>query len=383
MKLGLLKIIFRFNILVLLLFFYRNALYWLNTITYKQTISDPLINLSILALVLIGIIIIVGNIKYIVFKGIHLIAFLWIVGMFFVFLYNIGNWLMFLRCILWPILFESTYIYTLRIKRVDYILYRFYHIVVVIGIIIFFESMIFYSFGDSSNMIYFIILTTPFLLQTNNRNYLLFLLICVTILSILSSKRSIILAMGLFWIIIGIINCIQKKQVFLTLVLGIIISITSVYSFQYIDKINGSISSRMESDDITSGRNAIYEMTWLMIVNSPSENIIIGHGHDTVRQHSLLRISAHNEWLEILYDYGVLMLILYLCLWIYMIKKWIYLYKSQSRYLTSYTMCLCIWAVMSMVSQLVVYVSYVLYLFMFLAFVEAKTSQYKLYNKLH
>ena len=119
MKLGLLKLIFRFYILVLLLFFYRNAQFWQNTITYRMSVSDPLINISILALIVLGFVVILDNIKFITFRGIHLIALLWILGMLLVFIYNGGSWVICLRCILWPVLFETIYIFTLRIYGVD------------------------------------------------------------------------------------------------------------------------------------------------------------------------------------------------------------------------------------------------------------------------
>lgn len=375
MKSGFLKILFRLYIFILLLFFYRNALFWLDMIIYKKEMNDIILHLLFITLDALSFVIILGNIKYILFKGIHLIAGLWILFMILVFVYNSGGWLVLMRCILWPLLFEVTYIFSLRINNIDEKLYKFYLAIICIGLYVFIDSMLAISFSDASNMIYFVLLTGPFILLVKNTKFAISFLVILTCLAIISSKRSMMLALILFWFIIGIVYIIRTKRIILTVIFGTIITFVSLYSFQYIERINGgSVSRRMDSEDITSGREIIYEYTWSMILNSSIDHIIWGNGHQAVKRDSILDKSAHNEWLEILYDYGAIMLFIYLCLWIYMIKKWCCLYKNKSKYFLSYTLCICIWAVMSITSQLIIYVSYVLYLFMFIAFIEANTA---------
>ncbi len=84
-----------------------------------------------------------------------------------------------------------------------------------------------------------------------------------------------------------------------------------------------------------------------------------------------MQISAHNEYLEIIYDYGLIALIVYLGLWIYVIKQFIFHYRNDTVYFIPYALSICIFAVMSVVSQLVLYVSYFLYLVMFWGIVQA------------
>jgi O-antigen ligase len=149
-----------------------------------------------------------------------------------------------------------------------------------------------------------------------------------------------------------------------------------------VDNISGNgLSSRTvdyKKEDISNGRELIYNVTWNMIVNSTNAQLIFGHGHNSVRADSPLRISAHNDFLEIIYDYGIIALMIYMGLWIYVIKQFIFHYRNNTIYFIPYTLSVCIFAVMAIVSQLVVYVSYFLYLVMFWGIVQAAKEKWLL-----
>ena len=134
---------------------------------------------------------------------------------------------------------------------------------------------------------------------------------------------------------------------------------------------------------MSNGRETIYEYTWQMIMNSDVEEWVLGHGHNAVFEDSPLTISAHNEFLEVIYDYGIIVLVLYLFFWLYVVRRWLFHMRCQTIYYIPYTLSICIFAVMAMVSQLILYASYFLYLVMFWAAVEAVTeNDYKEYRRL-
>jgi len=108
-----------------------------------------------------------------------------------------------------------------------------------------------------------------------------------------------------------------------------------------------------------------------MIVKSSPSHILLGHGHNAVKRESIMDISAHNEFLEIIYDYGIIILLVYIGLWVYVVRQWLYHYRNNTPDFIPYTLSVCIFAVMAMVSQLVLYVSYFLYLVMFWGMVHA------------
>ena len=152
------------------------------------------------------------------------------------------------------------------------------------------------------------------------------------------------------------------------------------------DLTEGHLSERIyandtASGDITNGRENIYIVTMEMVKNTRLSHLILGNGHNGVRRDSPLTISAHNEILEILYDYGIIMLLLYIGLWVYVLKQWHYHYRHDTIFFLPYTMSVCFFAVMAMVSQLVLYCSYFLYLVMFWGFVEALKDKIYSYSE--
>jgi O-antigen ligase len=188
------------------------------------------------------------------------------------------------------------------------------------------------------------------------------------------------LAISLFWAIYGFKFLFSKGKKRLAIIMSVVFLGIAYGAIKVVDNISdGGLSSRTvdyEKEDITNGREYIYTITWEMIVKSTNTQLILGHGHNAVRRDSPLEISAHNDYLEIIYDYGIIALILYLGLWIYVIKQFFFHYRNNTVYFVPYALSICIFAVMSVVSQLVVYVSYFLYLVMFWAIVQAAKDTY-------
>ena len=186
-----------------------------------------------------------------------------------------------------------------------------------------------------------------------------------------------ILALVLFWGFVELKYLLGRGRKGLAVVVTAVMVIAMYGSFSVADDLTeGRLSERIsgedvKSGDITNGREAIYLVTIEMIKHSSPEHILLGNGHNGVRRDSPLEISAHNEFLEIIYDYGVIILLVYLGLWVYVLREWYFHYRSNTVFFLPYTMSVCIFAVMAMVSQLVLYCSYFLYLVMFWGIVAA------------
>lgn len=79
----------------------------------------------------------------------------------------------------------------------------------------------------------------------------------------------------------------------------------------------GRIEDTLEGD--TSNRTRIYGAALRSWINAPSFlNLIFGYGTDGTL--SQIGIRAHNDWLEILVDYGILGVVMYLSFFICLIK---------------------------------------------------------------
>ncbi|MBQ6087126.1 MAG: O-antigen ligase family protein [Bacteroidales bacterium] len=366
--------IYKVYILLLLVFFWRTAVFWFNNRYHGVQQSGLLLYIALVGIELLSVILILTSPKFKKKdKGIHIICAIWEIMMLVVLVYNhaaIGNYA---KCLAWPLFFESTYLFIRADRRLLSGFRRIYYVFLAFGLVALFSAMILIGFGGQTNMVYFVSLTAPVILITNNKRQRNIILIVMTFIAVLSMKRSMMLAIVLFWVAIGAKYLLGGAKKGVAFLVSILVLAAAYGSFKIVDSVSGGyLGSRFDNEgDISNGRELIYTVTLEMIMKSSNADKILGHGHNAVDRDSLLEISAHNEFLEITYDYGILILIVYLGLWVYVVKEWWYHYHNETEFFIPYTMSICIFAVMAMVSQLVLYVSYFLYLVMFWAMVAA------------
>lgn len=368
-------VLFRVFFIFLFLFFWRTAVYWVN-FEYGRTAQDVLLYVFLVITMLIGTFLINKNYKLIPSKPIHYLALAWFVLMIVVAVYNQTALSITLKSLMWPIVFEVTYIYSKINVEAEKYFRKYFFLLAIMGLFFVLGKLILVNFSAASNLVYFFILPMPFLLRTNDSRKLYLLFFVMSAMAILSGKRSMILSIAMFLLIWGFFNTVKRKKTSQSIFLLLFIVGLTIYSFQNFRLLSeGRVVKRMAAEDVTNGREAIYDVTILMIENSSIDHKILGNGHNAVRRDSPMDISSHNEWLEIIYDYGYIAIGLYICLWIIMLYNWYKLYKTKSPYFIPYSLLICVWGVMSMVSQLILYASYVLYLFMFVAFIEARQDK--------
>ena len=361
-------------VLLLLVFFWRTAVFWFNNRYAGVEKSGLMLYVALLGVELLSVILILVSAKK--NKGnrsIHLICILWEIMMMVVLVYNhapIGNYA---KCLAWPLFFESSYLFMRADRKLLFSFRRMFYILIALGMVILLGAMVLIGFGGQTNMVYFVILPVPVVLITRNKRLRNIILIAATFIAVLSMKRSMMLAMVLFWVILGFKYVLGGAKKGVAILLSILVIVAAYGSFRIVNNVSGgALSSRFnDEEDISNGREYIYTITLDMIMKSSLADKILGHGHNAVGRDSILEVSAHNEFLEITYDYGILILIVYLGLWVYVVKEWWYHYHNETEFLIPYTLSICIFAVMAMVSQLVLYVSYFLYLVMFWAMVAA------------
>lgn len=313
-------------------------------------------------------------------RGIHLVCLLWCIVMPVVILYNHGRIVDALQTILWPLLFEVSFLFVKLDKDNLNAFRKLFIVVTIYGAYFFLESRynIFLREHSQSNTIYFVFLTLHWLLLVKGMASRLSLLILFTFLGVWSLKRSIMLSLVFIWssYIISLLRGTGKKWIKILIVVALIGG--GIYGYSYGDEIlGGELSERVNREETDEGRNrlAIYTVTWAMIQSSDPSSLILGHGHFSVRRDSILEISAHNDFLEVIYDYGLVIFILYIGLVVYVIKRSVRLFRSNSELFLPYAVSLSIFIVMSMVSHLILYTSYFNYLVLFWGSVEGFYSR--------
>jgi hypothetical protein len=146
----------------------------------------------------------------------------------------------------------------------------------------------------------------------------------------------------------------------------------SVQMYTFVDdQSDGLLSIRISSasDDQGSGRMYVYQEVFRLQGKSTMDEWILGHGHDTVRKFNTMQeseyLSAHNDWLEVLFDYGLPALVLYGCLHFLLLRYTFRLLATRAYLGPSMAASYALFFVISLTSHLVLYASYFGYLMAF------------------
>ncbi len=329
--------------------------------------------------------IILLNIKKIKLKGCHLICLLWFLIMIPVMFLSHASIQFYSICLMWPLVFEAMYFLCLNDRRFIISIRRLFIPIFLISIFYFLKASFLTNFGIQTNMVFYAILCFPWLLLYDSKFVNMLFMVIISLLALLSMKRSMMLIVALFWVIIGLNFLFRTSNKFLATFAFLSILAFSYFVFTEVDEfLGGSLTARLEEneDEKGGGREDIYLATGLLIIDSSPLELITGHGHHAVSRDSILEHSAHNDFMEILYDYGALEFILYIFLWIYLFRKMFYLNRTSSKYRLSYLASMVCFVVMSVISHLVLYANYFFFLVLYWAAIEAITgSERKLIYK--
>lgn len=304
-------------------------------------------------------------------RGIHLLCTIWIVIMSFLSFIN-GSYQYLQLTLLWPSLFEMSYLlgkyhrgFEKKIKNVFYIL-------AIYGSYVFLLTR--NNVTNQTNTIYFAFLTLPWLLTINNRKLKILFMIVFSLFALYSMKRSVLLSIALSWGFF-ILDALRGKsnKVSAMILIAMLFGLLSYTFLSVNNRLGGQLEERINREETDTGKNrlAIWTITTQMIEDSSIDQLIIGHGQWGVKRNSLLNISAHNDLLEVIYDYGLLIFLLYLLLWIYIIKTCYILYKFKSLFFLPYAVSTSIFVVVSNVGHLILYATYFNYLVIFWGYIEA------------
>ena len=195
------------------------------------------------------------------------------------------------------------------------------------------------------------------LIASNKLKYVVILVVLCVLLSSLKRGGLVAFGLGLLAYIVCD-NMISVKQGMRRISLSVFFIVVLISAFLWMDTYNDdSIIERfsMIQDDEGSGRIGIWKQTWFMIINSSGLNFLFGHGYNAVVRDSPLFFSAHNDLLEIWYDYGLIGLLLFLIAMFSWLKLMHRLYVIKYPLFPHLAMLAMIVAVLMMISHVVIY----------------------------
>lgn len=294
--------------------------------------------------------------------------------------FNGGSIFLYIRLLYIPLLFLGVYNISFQYSVISSY-QKLFFLVLCMSAMMFLDAFLKKQMEGQTNTIYFLILTLPWMLTLSDKKkkWLIFSAICIA--GLLSFKRSVFLIVASTLLFLSFSYFRDQKGFMKKIFLFMFVISIAILAVCFVDNISGGfLVERLNREETDEGRNrlAIWQQTWSMISSSSMENLIVGHGHYGVSRDSFLQISAHNDFLEIIYDYGLLVFSVYLLLWQHVIRTAIYLVRHKSDYAFAYMCSLFIFFFMSLVSHLVLYSSF----FMFVLFFWSYIASIKKYDEI-
>ena len=233
----------------------------------------------------------------------------------------------------------------------------------------------------SIGYVFFILILLPWYLLIKNNMLKTILVFAVVAVSLYSMKRSasiIALTSLLLYIYYNYIKNNNSNLIFKIFIL-IIIPVLSFNMILYINNASdNNLLHRFEniSEDGGSGRDIIYEDVINSFVKLPIESKLMGSGYNGVVENQVSNgLSAHNDFLEVLYDYGILGFAIYILIWGQLFKRFFLLKRKRSIYFVSYAISILIFTITSLVSHLIIYPTYFISLSLYWGYIEGSSTR--------
>lgn len=172
----------------------------------------------------------------------------------------------------------------------------------------------------AANSIYLVLSTFPFIFLVSNKKYRIALLVLPIIAFLVANKTTCLLAalasVG-YYFFDDLRYSKSKWKIIVTAILTV--WAVAYFSGDFIDfeSILDDVNSDVDSGG--NGRVDIIGNVWFHFIDKGLINLLFGSGYFAVAMDT--HLSAHNDFLEILYDYGIVGLVLFLCFWFALIKK--------------------------------------------------------------
>lgn len=274
----------------------------------------------------------------------------------------IGLITMSLSILVFPFLLSTSY-FRARQSRLDI---WFYLCIIFIMLCIVVQYKNIYSLAnilheDQSHIVvsYFPLFVLPLLLLPSSR-IIRYGSIAITAIIIISSiKRGGIIALGGSLIVYVFIKQIisDKSKLRQMIIIGIILALMGGVLYYITTYTDIDVVERIAniSNDGGSDRDVLWLDTYHNIHNRDIGYRMVGNGYRSAQLVSTLRLPAHNDFLEIWYDFGGIGLTFYLIAFFSLCIYTFRLCKRKSRYAPHMAMILTYYFIFSMISIVVLY----------------------------
>lgn len=207
---------------------------------------------------------------------------------------------------------------------------------------------------------YYMLYMLPLVFLSKSKTARTVLTLIVTIAIVSSVKRAGFVA--LVAALLAYLVCwmfVAKKLKPTTILLGLI-GLAAFGGLVYMAGVadeDNNVFERFETvgDDNGSNRVLVWQTTVAMIEKSDVGSFITGHGYYSVEANSPIGFSAHNDFLEVTYDYGLVGIILYATSWLMLIAYLLRMMWNKSELAPPLAMLMTMYLVLSLISHVIIY----------------------------
>lgn len=213
---------------------------------------------------------------------------------------------------------------------------------------------------------YYLLIFIPYILLLEKKKISAFLLLISVIMIITSFKRGTIVTLPVMLLAYGYIKGLQIGDVTNFINKFVIMSIFAVMILIIVNENSGGfLFERFSREELISGsgRTEYREIALNVVADRNLLDLFLGTGHNSSVK--LIGTGIHNEWIEFLFSFGIIGLLLYLLVGIIFFKQGYYFYKSKSKYAPHMMMMIAYFYMVSLFSGFIgVYVTYYFFAFM-------------------
>ena len=203
---------------------------------------------------------------------------------------------------------------------------------------------------------YYALYLLPIMLACDKRWLRVISILIVSVIIISSIKRGglIALVLGLFAYLI-VSQFITKKGLKTAIILFITLVALVILFYFLINYLGDNIIERLSDrdDETGSGRLDIWNSLIQRLSMQDFEFWIFCNGHMSTTKYSWENLTAHNDFLEIVYNYGIINFIFYVLFFLSTIGYTIRSIRQKNKYAPALAAILTIFAVLSVVSIIV------------------------------
>lgn len=289
---------------------------------------------------------------------VHLgLSFLWI------FMYHFGKYY----------IAKKVTIYSMTLKWIT-LLFLFYAFSAVYAAFI---ISLMYGITPVINLVYYIMVFYPWITLMPSKKLKKVLNFIVIAIVLLSFKRGAIIIFPLMLITYSIVKSKSENRKIAGIGKAVFYFILFICGLLIVDNItDGFIMNRftLEALENGSGRTDLYSIAINNIQNRSFGDLLIGLGSGSSVQ--FLGTGVHNEWIEFIFSFGIIGLILYAKLFVSLILRGRSYIKEKSRYAAAYMSIIVYMLVIGLFGGLY-FVHSTMYVMLFLGTVEGLSTNEK------